>query len=92
MGFKVEKVLILEDRPDLARMVVTWSAVDHDLDGDDLLDDWAVLAGVPRRVVEKNRLLLLRLGIIGDGGQVEAMAMAVVQQMAVRLIKGRRSP
>ena len=72
--------------------LVTWSAVDHDLDGDDLLDDWAVLAGVPRRVVEKNRLLLLRLGIIGDGGQVEAMAMAVVQQMAVRLIKGRRSP
>jgi len=90
MTFNISKVLILETRPDLCRMVVTWGDVNHKLTSEDLLRDWSVLAGVPVRVVSQNRILLLRLGIIKDAGLVEGSALALVKRMAIDRVKGRR--
>ena len=88
--FDVAKLIIMRDRPDLCRMVVTWSQVDHKLKGKYLLADWSILARVPVRVMIINRGIIERLNIIGKNGQVEPMAMFLVREMMMNMLKGGR--
>lgn len=86
--FDITKLLVLQDRLDMCRMVVTWPNVNMKLKGEARIDDWSTLACLPPRVVKANKSVLERLGIIGPKGRVEPTAVALAQRLAIELVKG----
>ena len=88
--YDITKLMVLQDRPDMCRMVVVWPNVNHKLKGAALVEDWSMLACVAPRIIKANREILERLGIIKPKGKVEPTAIALVQRLAVELVQGKK--